>query len=108
MRQEAELKPGDLVMFKCGSQFNGPIHITESGTKEKPITLTADGKGKAPRFTNPNDLNMNGNCIRTSGSYLIVKKLHFHDTPPTKHTLKKAQTSLRELKLNVNLLSVTE
>jgi hypothetical protein len=27
---------------------------------------------------------MNGNCIRLSGSYLIVEKLHFHDTPPTK------------------------
>ena len=85
MAQEAELKPGDFVMFKCGSQFNGPIHITESGTIEKPITLTAYGKGEAPQFTNPNDLNMNGNCIRISGSYLIIQKLHFHDTPPTKN-----------------------
>lgn len=85
MAQEAELKPGDIVMFKCGSQFNGPIHITESGTIEQPITLTAYGKGEAPRFTNPNDLNMNGNCIRISGSYIIVEKLHFHDTPPTKN-----------------------
>ena len=39
MAQEAELKPGDVVMFKCGSQFNGPIHITKSGTMEQPLSL---------------------------------------------------------------------
>jgi hypothetical protein len=85
MAQDVELKPGDVVKFKCGSQFTGPIHITESGTKENPIILTAYGKGKMPRLTNPNDRNMNGNCIRMSGSCLIVEKLHFHDTPPTKN-----------------------
>ncbi len=83
MVRSVELQPGDVVKFKCGSAFTGPIHITESGAPENPITLTAYGRGEAPRFTNPSDLDMNGNCIRMSGSYLIVEKLHFHDTPPT-------------------------
>jgi hypothetical protein len=86
MAQKTPLRPGDVVMFKRGSQFSGPLHISESGTPKQPITLTAYGKGKAPRFTNPSDRNMNGNCIRLSGSHLIVEKLHFHDTPPTRNS----------------------
>lgn len=84
MAEKAELRPGDIVVFKRGSHFSGPIHITESGTSKEPILLTVYGEGAAPRFTNPDDLNMNGNCIRLSGSYLIIEELHFHDTPPTK------------------------
>ena len=49
--QETKLRPGDIVIFKRGSQFSGPIHITESGTPSKPIVLTAYGEGDAPRFT---------------------------------------------------------
>ena len=81
--RETKLRPGDVFMFKRGSQFSGPIHITESGAPNKPILLTAYGEGGAPRFTNPDDRNMNGNCIRLSGSYVIIERLYFHDTPPT-------------------------
>jgi len=77
------LQPGDSVRFKRGSQFSGPISITESGTAANPILLTDYGPGSAPRFTNPNDLDMNGNCIRISGDYIIVENLYFHDTPRT-------------------------
>lgn len=82
---KTSLRPGDVVMFKRGSRFSGPLHISESGTPKQPITLTAYGEGVLPRFTNPDDGDMNGNCIRLSGSHLIVEKLHFHDTPPTKN-----------------------
>ena len=81
--RETKLRPGDVIMFKRNSQFSGPIQITESGTPDKPIVLTAFGAGNAPKFTNPDDRNMNGNCIRLSGSYVIIERLHFHDTPPT-------------------------
>jgi len=80
-----ELQSGDTVRFKRGSQFSGPIVIDESGTAANPILLTAYGQGSAPRFTNPNDLDMNGNCIRISGDYIIVENLYFHDTPPTEN-----------------------
>ncbi len=83
--QEVGLRPGDRVMFRRGSRFTGPIHIAASGTASDPILLTSYGEGDAPRFTNPSDLNMNGNCIRLSGSYVVVEKLHFHDTPPTRN-----------------------
>ena len=77
------LMPGDVVFFKTGSAFSGPIKLSQSGTADKPITLTSYGKGKRPKFTNPNDSEMNGNCIRIAGSYVIIEGLHFHDTPPT-------------------------
>jgi hypothetical protein len=83
--QQAKLLPGDIVMFKRGSQFSGPVHITQSGTPTAPIVLTAYGEGDSPEFTNPDDRNMNGNCIRISGSHVIIERLHFHDTPPTRH-----------------------
>ncbi len=82
--QHTKLLPGDVVMFKRGSRFSGPVHITQSGTPAKPIVLTAYGEGPAPKLTNPDDRNMNGNCIRISGSHVIIERLHFHDTPPTR------------------------
>ena len=77
------LRPGDSVNFKRGSQFSGPIVISESGASGSPILLTDYDTGNAPSFTNPDDLDLNGNCIRISGDYIIVENLYFHDTPPT-------------------------
>ncbi len=77
--------PGDTLAFKKGSQFSGPIEFTASGTEQNPITITAYGEGELPRFTNPSDLDMNGNCIRISGSWIVLENLYFHDTPPTEN-----------------------
>ena len=85
MISKVHLTPGDTVFFKRGSQFVGPVEITESGTEYSPIVLTSYGKGELPRFTNPNDTDMNGNCIRISGSWIVVEGFCFHDTPPTKN-----------------------
>jgi hypothetical protein len=78
------LAPGDTVRFKRGSQFSGPLQILDSGTESAPIVLTAYGDGGPPAFTNPDDTNMNGNCIRISGEWIVLDGLHFHDTPGTK------------------------
>jgi hypothetical protein len=85
--QSTSLAAGDVVHFKCGSAFSGPIEITESGTAANPIRLTSYGTGEAPKFTNPSNstTQMHGNCIRLGssgggGDYIIVENLHFHDT----------------------------
>lgn len=78
-------QPGDIIAFKKGSQFSGPIQFTESGTEENPIKITSYGEGELPHFTNPDDNNLNGNCIRISGSWVILENLYFHDTPPTEN-----------------------
>jgi len=77
-------QPGDTIAFKRGSQFTGPIHFTESGTEQNPIKITSYGEGDLPRFTNSDSRDMNGNAIRISGSWIILEKLYFHDTPPTR------------------------
>lgn len=40
-----ELKPGDQVLFKRDCRWNGGLIISASGTKEKPISFGAYGKG---------------------------------------------------------------
>ena len=79
-------QPGEVIAFKKGSHFSGPIVFSESGTESDPILITSYGEGEKPRFTNPDDSNMNGNCIRLKGSWIIVENLHFHDTPGTKNS----------------------
>jgi hypothetical protein len=78
-------QPGDIIAFKKGSQFSGPIEFSGSGTESDPILITSYGEGQKPRFTNPDDSNLNGNCIRIKGSWIIVENLHFHDTPGTQN-----------------------
>lgn len=52
------LKPGDGVNFRCGSEWigndrpGGPV-ITASGAKNKPITLRSYGEGDKPVFGTP-------------------------------------------------------
>ena len=64
--------------------FPVPLHIKDSGTEQQPITITSYGEGELPRFTNPEDKDMNGNAIRISGSWIVLEKLYFHDTPPAR------------------------
>lgn len=81
MADSTTMVAGDTVHFKNGSSFTGAIAIAQSGTAANPITLTSYGTGEAPKFTNKSESDMNGNCIRLNGDYIIVEKLHFLDTP---------------------------
>jgi len=75
------LAPGDVVSFKNGSAFSGPVEIKQSGTSSSPIRFTSYGTGEPPKFTNSNKWNMNGNCFRISADHIIIENLYFHDTP---------------------------
>lgn len=81
MADSTTLVAGDTVYFKCGSSFTGAIEIAQSGIAANPITLTSYGTGEAPKFTNKSESDMNGNCIRLNGDYIIVENLYFLDTP---------------------------
>jgi len=41
-------KPGDRVLFKAGTRYNGVLELKGSGVKGNPITLTSYGVGKKP------------------------------------------------------------
>jgi hypothetical protein len=94
-------QPGDTIAFKKSSQFTGPIQFSDSGTEQNPIVITSYGVGERPRFTNPDDLDMNGNCIRISGSWIILEGLYFHDTPPTENASRLESIFLMGAVLNM-------
>ena len=62
--ESAKLRAGDVVHFKRGSAFSGSMQISASGTKSKPIRLTAYGEGELPKFTNSSTRDLSGNAIR--------------------------------------------
>lgn len=73
------LEPGDSVLFKRGSEFEGGIAIWVSGEEGAPITFAAYGMGELPRFSNPEYASNFGRVFDVSGSYLVFRKLLFHD-----------------------------
>lgn len=82
--QQVRLLPGDVLRFKRGAKFIGPLYITDSGEPENYILLSdyGDKNLPAPKFTNPVFEEGNfGNCIRIKGSFVKVENLYFHHTP---------------------------
>jgi len=45
---EAILKPGDGIFFRCGDFFNGELVIQQSGTIKEPIVIRSYGEGEKP------------------------------------------------------------
>jgi hypothetical protein len=80
------LKPGEALYFARGSSYSGGILISDSGTAEAPIKLTAYGRGTAPRFTNSQYSNLAGNMIQIHGSWIVIDGLYFHDGVPAEPT----------------------
>jgi len=81
--QSTKLRPGDVVRFKRGTGYSGPLFIRDSGTEKSYIILTDYGnpRDSAPKFTNPNFAQDDfGNSIRIQGSYIMVENLYFHHT----------------------------
>jgi hypothetical protein len=81
--ERVRLLPGDSVLFRRGSLFEGRLVIADSGRQGKPIVLTDyDSPSEAaPLFTNPvfGD-GTYGNCIRVRGAWVVVENLGFYGT----------------------------
>ena len=73
--------PGDTVLFKRGSRFEGGFEVNQSGTKSAPVTLKPYDVGPAPLFTNPDSALLHGNAIRLNASHIIVDSLAFENCP---------------------------
>jgi hypothetical protein len=79
-----QLLPGDSVRFRRGSSFMGPLVINGSGTADHYIVVTDYGSKNdpLPSFTNNMFVEGNyGNCIRVTGSYVLVENLYCSGTP---------------------------
>lgn len=73
-------KPGDIIRVKRGSSYSGGLQLNGDGTAEAPITLTAYGKGPAPRFTNTDNSSFDGNAIQLNGDHQIVEHVYVYGT----------------------------
>lgn len=77
------LYPGDSVLFKRGSDFDGYLRIKFSGTAAKNIVFSSYGvkSQPLPKFTNSGfTSNDYGNCIRLQGRYIVMEELYFYNT----------------------------
>jgi len=75
-------EPGDNIYFKRGTSYSRGLQINGNGTKDNPITVSAYGEGDAPKFTNTNNSEFNGNAIQINGDYQIVENLYVYGTNP--------------------------
>lgn len=73
-------KPGDKIYFKRQTSYSKGLQINGDGTKDAPILIGAWGKGDAPKFTNTNDNDNNGNCIQLNGNYQILENVYCFGT----------------------------
>jgi poly(beta-D-mannuronate) lyase len=69
--READKKaqPGDIIVLSNGEWANTEIRLTCKGTKEKPITFTAQTAGKV--------LITGHSYLKIGGDYIVIKGLYF-------------------------------
>jgi len=65
----AALNPGDSLLFKRGGSWSGTLTMSESGTVDKPIVVTAYGSGALPVIQG------GGDCVVASGSRIVISQL---------------------------------
>jgi hypothetical protein len=73
-------KPGDNIYFKRQTTYSKGLQINGDGTEDAPILIGAWGEGDAPRFTNTDDSDYNGNCIQLNGHYQILENIYCFGT----------------------------
>lgn len=73
-------KPGDNIYFKRQTTYAKGLQINGDGTEDAPILIGAWGEGDAPRFTNTDDNDYNGNCIQLNGHYQILENIYCFGT----------------------------
>lgn len=85
-----EFRPGDKLLFKCGDVFEGRLRLEESdsGTEEKPFTVSSYGEGNKPTFRDPStcllvnrtsNIHINGLRFESARSGSINNKLNTKD-----------------------------
>jgi hypothetical protein len=73
---QANLQPGQSLLFKRGGQWAGPLNIGWSGTATQPITVGAYGTGALPLINGSSTV-----MINLTGSYVTVDSIALSATP---------------------------
>jgi hypothetical protein len=68
---QAQLQPGDSLLFKRGCSWTGPLKAKWQGTSEEPILIGAYSNGELPRIQDADNSN-----VKISGKYQVIQDLH--------------------------------
>ncbi|RYG41460.1 MAG: hypothetical protein EOO01_25100, partial [Chitinophagaceae bacterium] len=71
LQADKKAQPGDLILLADGEWKNVEIKLTSKGTKEKPITYSAQMAGKV--------LITGHSFLKIGGDYIVVKGLSFQN-----------------------------
>lgn len=63
----AQLQPGDRLLFRSGSAWNGILHLQASGSSDSPILVGSYDSGAPPTFS--------GGCLDVTGSYVVIQEI---------------------------------
>ena len=70
---QATFQPGDRLLLRRGTTFNGSLGISESGSSSASIYISGYGAGTKPVVTG------GSSCVKVSGSYVVVNGLEMRD-----------------------------
>lgn len=70
------LAPGDTLLLRAGCSWQGPLDVSWSGSRERPITVSAYGTGPRPIIKD------GPVQVEVSGSWLVVEGLALRTRPP--------------------------
>lgn len=97
------LVPGDQVFFKRGGKWDGQLLPKGSGSKGKPIVITAYGKGDLPEIA------ANGKfkdaVLLKNISYITLEYLDISNLDPTVKVQKTGPTGVRILSENIGTIT---
>ncbi|NUQ61495.1 MAG: hypothetical protein HUU20_03340 [Pirellulales bacterium] len=74
----AELKPGDVVRFKCGGLWRGSL-TPASGNDQTPITYTSYGEGAKPLFLGSRPRNRPEDWVQVQDGIWATLPMEYHE-----------------------------
>ncbi|ADD44722.1 hypothetical protein [Stackebrandtia nassauensis] len=96
-----DFKPGDSVLFKRGSTWEGTLRLDDDGTKAAPVTVGAYGEGDAPVFTAAD------NCVEVDGDNQVIEDIRATDCSWAGIELRGSQNEVRNVQSDKNVVGVS-
>ena len=62
-------KPGDIIQFACGSEWNEALNISGNGTEDNPIIYKSYGQGDKPLISTPSPVKHDYDYYKTLPQY---------------------------------------
>jgi len=101
MANEADLKPGDRLLFRRGGSWRGTLQISAKGTAKRPIIVGAYGTGARPKISG-----RDGDCVVVTGSHVRITALRASNCGWAGFQLRGDRNELRDVYADHNVAGV--